>query len=705
MRTCLFLTALTAIVLIPSSSRAGFQAGAAVIDVTPIKLPAEVNGNLVGRKVGTIKTRLHARAIVLDDGKTRLAIVVVDSCAMPQNLLDEVKLLVAKKTQIKPDRMLISATHCHSAPSVMGTPGVDADEAYIPLLRTKIVEAIVAAEENLEPAQVGFARTQAAEFTALRRWIRRPDRLETDPFGNPTVRASMHAAGNWDNVIGPSGPEDPELAMISIQSTSGRPLAVLANFSMHYFSGEKGISADYFGLFCEGLKDRLRENRGDAPPFVGVMSHGCSGDIWRRDYALPPKERPGWDINEYAEQLQYRALSALENVKYQPDIDLAMTETRMRLNYRVPNQQRLEWAQKIVDEMGDRLLENQREFYAVQQLKLHEWQSTEIVVQALRIGDIGIATTPNETYALTGLKLKLQSPLEKTFIIELANGSHGYIPPPEQHLLGGYNTWEARSAGLEVTAEPKITEAALRSLERVSGRRRRVYQQSRGPAAETIAALKPAAWWRLDEWSGPHAADSAGDHDGVYEPAVAFFLDGPDGFCKGSEPNRSAHFAGGRLRTRLKEIGADAYSVSLWFWNGMPTDGRAVPGWMFSRGDNFGLGTGSDHVGLGGQSGYTGQLIYQHGDGTSLTAGQTEIKRWTWNHVVFVRDADRVRIYLNGGTRPEIDAQVSSTRTTFPDFFFGGRSDIESNWEGRLDEVAVFARALKAGEIMRLSRK
>ena len=66
--------------------------------------------------------------------------------------------------------------------------------------------------------------------------------------------------------------------------------------------------------------------------------------------------------------------------------------------------------------------------------------------------------------ALTGLKLKLQSPLQKTMVIELANGGDGYIPPPEQHLLGGYNTWPARSAGLEVQAEPRIRAKTLSLL-------------------------------------------------------------------------------------------------------------------------------------------------------------------------------------------------------------------------------------------------
>jgi hypothetical protein len=53
--------------------------------------------------------------------------------------------------------------------------------------------------------------------------------------------------------------------------------------------------------------------------------------------------------------------------------------------------------------------------------------------------------------------------------MELTNGAAGYIPPPEQHALGGYTTWPARTAGLEVNAEPRIVETVLQLLEEVSG--------------------------------------------------------------------------------------------------------------------------------------------------------------------------------------------------------------------------------------------
>ena len=699
--------------LAPTEASAELRAGAVVVDVTPEQLPVFVNGGMTSRSAKEVKTPINARAIVLDDGKERLGIVVVDSCMMPRPLLDEAKALAAQRTKIRPDRMLISASHSHTAPASMGALGTDADPNYVPYLKEKLAQTLAAAEANLEPAKVGWAVRNAKDFTALRRWIRRPDKIDKDPFGNPTVRANMHAGANWDNVTGESGPEDPDLSLISFQALDGRPIAVLANFSMHYFGGQPALDADYFGLFCEALKSRLAAKPDDAhPPFVGIMSHGCSGDIWRRDYTIPASDR-GKDptIQSYAEGLVEIAMAAYNTIEYDQKADLAMSEARPHLNYRVPDEQRLEWARRIVEEMGDRLPKTLQEVYAREQIILHERQSTDIVVQAVRIGKIGIATTPNETYALTGLKIKLQSPLPNTMVIELANGGDGYIPPPEQMLLGGYNTWAARSAGLEVQAEPKITATALHLLEEVAGRSQLNYKQTPGPASAAILQAKPVAYWRLDEFAGPRAVDTSGsDCDAIYEPAVAYFLEGPrsDSFCTVGETNRAAHFAGGRLLSRIAGL-KDKYSISLWIWNGMPVDAREVSGWIFSRGHDQRLGPHDDHLGIGGTANNPGKLIFLHGPDTEAskpTAGRTEIKRWTWSHVVFVRDGQSVRVYLNGNPQPEIETQSPpGFPPVFEQLFCGGRCDNDSNWEGRLDEIAVFNRALSADEITKLSVK
>ncbi len=519
---------------------AELRVGAAKIDISPTQFPVLVNGGMTSRTAEQITTRVHARAIVMDDGSERIGLVIVDSCMVPKQLCDEAKQLAATRTEIRPERMLISATHTHTAPSSMGALGTDADPTYVPFLRQKLAEAFVAAEARLQPAVVGWGSALAPEFTALRRWILRPDRMREDPFGNLTVRANMHAAGNPDDAIGPTGPEDPELSLIAFQTPDGEPIAVLANFSMHYFSGEVPISADYFGLFCTGFEQYLTGKQDSE--VVVAMSHGCSGDIWRRDYMQRQAVAEG-SIGEYSVGLTEVAKQAYESVRYQETDALDMQEMRLPMRYRVPDAQRLEWARGVLEQLGNRAPATQPEVYAREQVLLDSLQSTQIVLQAIRIGDIAIATTPNETYALTGLKLKMQSPFEHTMVIELANGGDGYIPPPEQHILGGYNTWAARSAGLEVTAEPKIVAADLQLLERVCGKPRREFKQTTGPQAAAILALQPDAYWRMDEFSPALARDQSGsNHHGVYEPGVVFFLDGPSAeqFTTAADANRCA---------------------------------------------------------------------------------------------------------------------------------------------------------------------
>jgi hypothetical protein len=686
-----------------SARSADFRAGAAAVEITPTNLPVLVNGGFLSRSVDKVRTPLHARALVLDDGRMRVALVVVDTCIMGRPLIDEAKALAAKATGIPADRILVSATHTHTAPSVFACLGTEADEAYVPFLRARIADAVAAAQAALEPAQVGFARADAGAFTAVRRWIRRSDRVADDPFSNRTVRANMHAAKNWDDVTGPSGPEDPELSVISIRARDGRPLAVLANFSMHYFS-DQDLSADYFGLFCDGLRKRLApESAPGKAPFVGILSHGCSGDIWRCDYTKPEAERNPWKgIGEYADGLLDLAVAALKDARHRDDADLAMAERRMTVKYRVPDRQRLEWAQRIATSMGDRPPKTQPEVYAREQIILHERQETEIVLQALRIGDIAIAATPCETYAITGLKIKAASPLPNCMVIELANGGDGYIPPPEQHLLGGYNTWPARSAGLEVGAEPKIAEALVGLLESVSGKPRRPWTLPEGPAVRAVLRAEPAAYWRLNEFAGPHATDATGrGREAVFEPAIAYCLDGPAAPAFGGEGgvNRAPQFAGGRLRAQLSGLG-DRYSVSMWLWNGMPNEARGVAGWLLSRGPDHGLGARGDHLGVGGTNGAPGRLIFFHGaDPSTAVAGTTAIPRWTWHHVALVRDGAAVRVYLDG--KPEIDTKTNGASGP-GGFFFGGRSDSDSGWEGRLDEIAVFDRALSQRDVARL---
>ena len=121
-----FVFSLLVVASLAAPLQAEFQAGAAVIDISPPKLPVLVNGGMLSRYVDKINTKPHARAIVLADGKSLIAIVVADSCMMSREVLDDAKAMASAKTGIPADRMLISATHAHSVPASMGCLGTDA---------------------------------------------------------------------------------------------------------------------------------------------------------------------------------------------------------------------------------------------------------------------------------------------------------------------------------------------------------------------------------------------------------------------------------------------------------------------------------------------------------------------------------------------------------------------------------------------------
>ena len=75
-------------------------------------------------------------------------------------------------------------------------------------------------------------------------------------------------------------------------------------------------------------------------------------------------------------------------------------------------------------------------------------------LQVLKIGDVRVFAIPAEVFVEIGLELKRRHP--NSFTVSLANAYHGYLPTPEQHRLGGYETWRARSSCLEVDASTKI---------------------------------------------------------------------------------------------------------------------------------------------------------------------------------------------------------------------------------------------------------
>ena len=443
-----------------------FRAGAATSNISPW-LGMSINGNMHDGKAEFVHDELHARALVLDDGKTRLAIVVADSCMIPRPVIAEAKARIRDRSGLAADHVLISATHAHSCPTAGSVFQSNPDVNYLQFLALRIADSVQQAINNLAPARIGWGVGKNEEQVHNRRWKMKPGTIPADPFGKTTDRVKMNPPVASPNLIEPAGPTDPEVPVIVVQSSEGRPLALLANYSLHYVGGvgRNHASADYFGAFADRVQAVLQADRLD-PPFVAMMTNGTSGDINNVNFRQKrPSRAPYEQIQHVADELAQEAVRVARTIVYRDHVTLDARAADLMLGVRMASTEELARAESLVGQAKGPDLKTVEEIYARESLVLSKYpREVPVTVQALRIGTLGIVAIPCEVFAEIGLELKARSSLKPAFTIELANGYNGYLPTKAQHALGGYETWRARSSYLEVDAAAKITERALELL-------------------------------------------------------------------------------------------------------------------------------------------------------------------------------------------------------------------------------------------------
>jgi len=464
--------------------------GTGLVDVTPRRWPVSMLGSFNDRQATSAHDPLMVRAVVLDDGRTRLAIATVDTCVIPRELVDQAKELAGQRTAIPVDCMLIAATHTHSAPTLSDlNPRVPRDPEYLKLVVEGLAEAIHQAAGRVVPARIGWGVTPLPGEVNNRRWYVSEESLGPNPFGRMDHVRMNPPAGSAE-LVRPAGPTDPDVSVVSIQTADGKPLALLANYSLHYVGDVPAgtVSADYFGEFARQIEQSVGKGvrtlfpeRPDgccaekspdpfSGPFVAMLTNGTSGDVNNINFREPRKAVPIFQrITTVASRVADAAQAACREMKYHDRVPLAMVERQISLGVRKASAEELAQAQAVLAEKDEKKLPGLARYYAESALNIDKYPDTvDVKLQAIRIGDLGIVSMPCEVFAEIGLELKRRSPLRPTFTIQLANGYNGYLPSPEQHALGGYETWRATSSYLEVDASRKMTQALLEMLAEVA---------------------------------------------------------------------------------------------------------------------------------------------------------------------------------------------------------------------------------------------
>lgn len=447
-------------------SAGDLKIGTGIQDISPamgVPLDGAISQN---GGVETIHDPPHVRALVFSDGAEKVAIAVVDNTMISGDIFDAAKVLIEAETGIPGSHAILAATHTHSTPR--GVTGLIDDprfDAYLASLPRSIADAVAKADADLNPGSIGWGSVDVPDHVHNRRWFVEEAQQIANPFGESgeVVRMNPGRTG----LIKPAGPVDPELYLLSVQSPDGTPRAVMGNYGLHYVGGipRGNVSADYFAVFSEVIGKKI----GADDEFLGIMTNGTSGDVNAVDFTTPrEKYGPFGFMQKVANDLATKAVPVLEKVEHTPTAEIAAAETVLKLRVRKPDADLLEWARATAAPAGSPLRLTRPQVYAKETLALADYPDiVDVRIQAIRIGDLGIVAIPCEVFAETGLAIKAANIFPDTMVMELANGYHGYLPTAEQHGWGGYESWAARSSCLEVGAEAKIREAAIKLLRKL----------------------------------------------------------------------------------------------------------------------------------------------------------------------------------------------------------------------------------------------
>lgn len=444
-----------------------FRAGAARACITP-PLGTHMVGYLDDRTATDVHDDLFAKALVLDNGDTAIALVMCDLIALPGEDAAVAKERVTRLTGIPQDHTFIACTHTHTGPATIGALGTPRDDAYMESAMERIADSVKMAHNRLQPAQVGIAATTCPGETFNRRWRLR----------DGTVRANFHVGHGNPEAVGTVGPTDPEVLVLAVQDRRGRPIALLANYSLHYVgTGEEtAVSADYFGYFDRALQ-RLAGQQ-----FVGIMANGCCGDVNNIDITRPRPEsvHAYYHTERVANVLAAAAFGAWQGLRsfdYDDNPALGMATETMTFRRRRPDAEVLRRAEAILrgepgaDATGIVPLEfrGAAEAYYAREVQMVAEEPLERAtpITAARVGPLGIVGLPGEVFVEYGLQIKQGSPFAHTMTIELANDDVGYCPTDKALAEGSYETQLARSSKAAPGTEAAMVSAALAALGRL----------------------------------------------------------------------------------------------------------------------------------------------------------------------------------------------------------------------------------------------
>ncbi|MFK5974540.1 MAG: neutral/alkaline non-lysosomal ceramidase N-terminal domain-containing protein [Flavobacteriaceae bacterium] len=373
------------------------------------------------------------RILAMDDGRKQFFIISSDICLFSPSEYDKVAARLQKLHHIEPVDLWWTVTHTHSAPEV-GVPGIygtymgeriehEIDSAYTAMVEQQLIDGILEARKNLEPARLGVG------------W----------GFSRANInRRAIDVNGKASLGINPDGAVDRRIGLIRIDKGDGSPLALIANYAIHgTVLGGKNleISGDAPGIVSEYVEQEI------GAPLLFI--NGAAGNI-APIYSVYPDPKKG-HLGEFRVLLGDKIIEANRRISFTTN-DIALNSGALTVN--TPRKPGLGWPSDL-----DAYTSTNN---GIKMVKLP--------VRFLTINnDIAIWGAPVELFNEISNEIRDRSSFPHTFFFGYTNGWLGYLPTESAWPRGGYEV--ERVSPFTPSVETELKEAVLGYFEGLEKKR------------------------------------------------------------------------------------------------------------------------------------------------------------------------------------------------------------------------------------------
>ena len=378
-------------------------------DVTP-PLGGYMWGHYREKRAAEVHERLTAKAVVVEDAGEVAAIVVIDSCAIPEAMRDTVTARIEEYTGIPAERICLASNHTHYGVPIHDSPEIScfADAAYRDVFYRVVADTVTLAYRRLEETELRFGTSMTEGLCFCR-----DGELEDGTYvTHPRYRAKVKRLLDTP---------DEELPVLLFER-GGKPCGAIVSLACHQCTVNEqvmGYSGDYAAVLSARLKERYGHD------FVSLFLLGTCGDVNHND---PNPKNPVPSHKEIGNRLaDFYENSAKASAPLGEGGVAVLTEA-----VTVPRRSALpaDNADRI-RELAASTSNLMRLRNLITYISVPEPTESRLLVQAIRIGDVLIACLPGEIYTAFGRRIKEASPFTHTFVIENCNSACGYIPTAE----------------------------------------------------------------------------------------------------------------------------------------------------------------------------------------------------------------------------------------------------------------------------------